>query len=162
MLSMKSVFLTILLLVVIVFSAFPKVLAYNREDADKALSEAMEAITTCYEAAVNAEMAGANITELVVTLNAAGNLYSKALLAYKKEDFNLTVRFARESQNVLDGFVLEADALREAASEQRYWDFMINVVGSTVGTFAVILVSFALWTLLKRKYSGEGRISHGH
>jgi hypothetical protein len=159
---MKTNLPIILLTIVVFFSTFPKVFAYNREDADTALKEAMKAITACYEAAVNAEKAGANITELAAILNEAGDLYSRAVLAYETEDFDSTVRLAKESQSVLDGFVLEADALREAASEQRYWDFMINVVGSTVGTFAVILVSFALWTLLKRKYSKEGRDSLGH
>lgn len=159
---MKSSLPIILLTIVVFFSTFPGVFAYNREDADTALKETMKAIIACYEAAVNAEEAGANITELAATLNEAGDLYSKAVLAYETEDFDSTVRLAKESQNVLDSFILEADALREVASEQRYWDFMINVVGSTVGTFAVVLVSFALWILLKRRYSKEGRGSRGH
>lgn len=159
---MKSIFLVTLLLIVIAFSAFPKVLAYSKEEADKSLKEAMKTITACYQATVKAERAGANITKLVATMNEAGDLYSKALLAYETEDFNSTIRLAEESQNILDGFILEADVLRETASEQRYWDFMINIVGSTIGTFAVILFSFILWTLLKKKYSRERRISHGH
>ena len=76
---------------------------------------------------------------------------SSANLAYETGDFNSTVYFAAQSRLKLQGFVAEAGVLRETALQQRYWDFMINVVGSAVGAIAVICGGFAIWLLLKKR-----------
>lgn len=58
----------------------------------------------------------------------------------------------------MSGVVVEADDLKEAAMQERYWDFMVNVVGSIVGATAVICGGFVVWFFLKRKYGKARRI----
>lgn len=69
---------TVLLFSVIVHSSL--VLA-DQTDAAVAITSAKEQVVTCYQAAKDAEGAGANITSLTATLNDAGALLSQAELA---------------------------------------------------------------------------------
>jgi hypothetical protein len=120
--------------------------------ASAAISSAKNTIATCYSAAKEAEAAGANITALVGTLNEAGSLLSQAELAHAANDFDTALNLATQSQNRLNNFVGEANALKETAAQQQNQDFLINVVGSTIGTFAVIIAGFAVWRFLKKRY----------
>jgi len=148
----------VFLLLPLAFSLFSPVvvLGYSDAEASQALRDAHQTITDCYLAAVEAEKAGANITGLVRTLNRAGDLYSRAVLAYGYGDYDLTVHLCDECRDVLNGFVSEAYSLEVSASEERQRDFLLNVVGSSVGAVVVVSVSFALWSLLKKKYKDEG------
>lgn len=56
----------------------------------------------------------------------------------------------------LNGIVVEANALKESAIQVHYLDFMINVVGSIVGSVAVVCGGVVVWVLLKRKYEKTG------
>lgn len=133
--------------------ALSRAFAYSKEEADDAIATAQAALTECYKAAVEAERAGANITNLLKQLNSAGETFSKAVLAYRNGNFSLAVKLANQTRNILEGFIYQASVLRENAIEQSRWDFMVNVVGSSVGAVAVVLLSFGIWTLLKRKYA---------
>ena len=136
----------LLLLVVIV----PPLVWAGEKDAGTAISSAKNEIFNCYNAAKEAEAAGANIKILVGTLNEAGSLLSQAELAYATNDFDVAFKFAVQSQNSLNGFIAKANTLQETAIQYRNQDFLINFVGSIVGTVAVIFVGFAVWFFLKK------------
>lgn len=138
-----------LLFSVMVVSSF--VLA-EQTDASAAITSAKEQIVTCYQAARDAEGAGANITSLTATLNDAGALLSQAESAYSTNDFDAARDLAVQSREMLSNFVSDANALKETAIQQGNQDFMINVVGSAVGAIAVVVGGFAVWNFLKRKY----------
>jgi hypothetical protein len=129
--------------------------ANNENEAVAKISEAENALNSAYEAVLQAEKAGANITDLLSNLTEAGELLSKAKLVLSTNE-SAAVDSAVESQAKLNGFLAKADALRVAAAQQRYWDFMVNVVGSIVGSVAVICGGFIVWTVLKRKYEKTG------
>ena len=148
-----SVFLVALVLTFSVadtpFCAF----AVDEADAGAAIAVAEDRIVVCYRAVADADEAGANVTDLLLTINEAGDLLSRAKLAYKMGDFDSAVDFAVQNQEKLDGFVVKADALKETAVQKGYWDFMVNVVGSMVGAVVVVCGGFVVWFLLKRKYA---------
>jgi hypothetical protein len=89
-------------------------------------------------------------------LNEAGWFLARAQVEYKSGDFNSTLEFAAHSQEKLNGFVADADALRETAIQEHYVDFMVNVVGSIVGAISVICVGFIVWFFLRRRYEKAG------
>jgi hypothetical protein len=132
----------------------PLVLAQT--DTAGAIASAKEEIVVCYQAARDAEAAGANITSLTAVLNDAGALLSSAEFAYAASDFGGASDFAVQSVARLDGFVSAANALKETAQQQRSFDFWVYFVGSVVGTFAVLGGSYALWVFLSRRYGGVG------
>jgi hypothetical protein len=145
----KLVFLMAVLLFLLVASS-SVVLAQS--DAAAAVASAKEQIIVCYQAARDAEAAGANITSLTVVLNDAGALLSRAESAYSLKDFNAARYYAAQSVKQLSGFVSVANALKETAVQQRSLDFWVNIVGPVVGTFAVLGGGFALWVFLSRRH----------
>jgi hypothetical protein len=139
-------------LLLMLIAIFPSPVWAQQADAAAAISSAKDTLLTCYNAAKQAEAAGANITVLVDTLNDAGLLLSQAEFAYAANDFDTALNRASQSQNTLNSFIAEANTLRETATQQQNQGFLINVVGSVIGAFAVIAVGFAAWFFLKKKY----------
>jgi type II secretory pathway pseudopilin PulG len=151
MLCFKTpIVLVIVLLLVLAVAASP--VWAEQSGSSTAISSAQTTILYCFNAAKDAEAAGANITVLVGTLNEAGSLLSQAESVYAINDFDTAYDLAVQSQNTLSGFVAEANALREAAVQQQNQGFLVNIVGSAIGTFVVIAAGFAAWLLLKKKY----------
>ncbi|TRO52894.1 hypothetical protein E2P61_02620 [Candidatus Bathyarchaeota archaeon] len=150
-----SRFRTIIALVVILL-VFLNVVASpvwaEQSNASTAISSAKNRILDCYNAVKDAEAAGANITTLAATLDEAGALLSQAELAYAAKDFSTSFNLATQSLNRLNNFVDEANTSMEVAIQQQNIDFLINVVGSIIGTLAVIIAGFAVWRFLKKKY----------
>jgi len=152
--SRRTFFLIALLLFIV--STFLPLAQADQTDAATAIASAKEQILICYQAAKEAEGAGANVTALVAVLNDAGTLLSRAEFAYSVNDFDTARDLATQSQSTLGDFVSEANTLKETATQQRNQDFLINVVGSIIGTFAVIVTGIAAWIFLKRKYEPTG------
>jgi hypothetical protein len=151
----KRPFFLIALLLLIISTSSPLAQA-DQTAAAAAIASAKEQILICYQAAEEAEGAGANITALVAVLNDAGTLLSRAEFAYSISDFDAARDLAVQSQNTLGGFVSEANTSKETATQQRNQDFLINVVGSIIGTVAVLGAGIAAWIFLKRKYEAAG------
>jgi hypothetical protein len=124
---------------------------YSEDEARSAIEAAESEILNCYNAAFEAQKAGANINELLSALNEAGWLLSKAKFAYSQEDFDSSVSFANECQSKLEGFLDRANVLKRNAEKEGYLDFMNNFVGSGVGALCVIIGGFAFWTFLKKR-----------
>lgn len=125
--------------------------ALSQSDAGLAIAQAEQRIETCYSAALDAEKAGANVTSLLSVLDEAGMNLSEARVAFQNGNFDSAYALAVQSNATLNGFEVQAGSLRDAAAQQRYVDFAVNIVGSTVGTFAVIVVGLLVWFGMKRK-----------
>ena len=132
--------------------------AVDEADVRSAIAAAQERIVVCYRAVADADEASANTTALLSVLSEAGELLSRANLAYKMGDFDSALDSANQSQERLNGFVAQAVVLREAALQQRYWDFMVYVVGSIFGTVVVVCGGFVVWFFLKIRYEKAGRV----
>jgi len=132
-----------------------KVSASTKDEAESAIRSSEERILECYLAVLDAERAGADVKQLLIVLNNAGGLLAKARLAYKEGDFSAAKDLAYQSLRRLDGFIGRAEALRDAASREGFYDFMVNFVGSISGAIALVLFSFVLWRFLERKYGDK-------
>jgi hypothetical protein len=153
--SKLSVILAVLFLLLLpIFIS--RVSASNEETAALAITQAEGTMASAYKVVLEAEKAGANVTNLLSVLNEAGMLLSRAHLAYDMGDFDSAQDFAIWCKGNLTGFVGDADALKQSAVRERYWDFTVNVVGSAVGTVAVVVGGFVAWTFLKKKYARVG------
>ncbi len=153
--------IAILLLLFCLFTVPTLVSASTQGDAATEIQSGQTQLTNAYQSAVQAEQAGANITELTVTLNTAGSLLSQAEHAYSTADFNAAQNLAVQSQVKLDGFTAQANTLKENASQQRTEDFWIYLVAPILGSIAVVIIGFAVWFSLKRKYAASGEIANG-
>jgi hypothetical protein len=148
----------ILLATVLLFSAIvpPSVSFAEQSGADSAIASAKQQIVTCYNAAKAAEAAGANITSLTSILNDAGTLLSQSELAYSKSDSSTAQNLAVQSSQSLANFLSEANAMQDAAAQQRTTEFLVNVVGSIIGTIAVIVAGFVVWRFLRKRQPQTG------
>jgi hypothetical protein len=152
----RFVFLGVLVLPLLLAGFSSVVLAASESDARLSVEAAGNRIVECYEAAANASGAGANVTGLLGNLSVAGDLFSRADLAFRRGNFESAVALANRSQEELNGFVVDANVLRDAAVQERYWSFMINIVGSAVGAVATVCGGFAVWVMLKRRLDKAG------
>lgn len=150
----KRAFLAIIMLLTAMF--LPSVAFAEQSSADSAIASAKQQIVTCYDAAKAAEAAGANITSLTSVLNDAGTLLSQSELAYSKGDFSTAQSLAVQSSQSLANFSSEANGLRDAAAQQRTFEFLVNVVGSITGTIAVIVAGFVVWRFLRKRQPQTG------
>jgi hypothetical protein len=126
------------------------------DEAQAAIDGAQARLATYYEAAVQAENAGGNVTELATVLNGAGALLSQARVASENTEYDLAIDFASNCTDMLEGFAERADTLAVSAAQGRFFDFMVNVVGSTVGAVAVVIAGWILWINLKKRYEKVG------
>jgi len=128
----------------------------DEHDAGLAVASAESRVVECYNFALDAERAGADISELLRVLNEAGDLLSKAELAFGVGDYDGAATYAAQCEGRLAGFEVQAQALRDSASWQRQLDLMVNVVGSAAGTVAVLVGGWLVWRYLKRKHAVAG------
>jgi hypothetical protein len=128
---------------------------------NNAISAAQSKIAQCNDAARAAESSGANISQLTTRLNSAGLLLSRAEVAYSNGDGGLAASLASQCQSELASFVSDANSLQASAAQSRTFEFLLYIVGSVVGTFVVIIGSFLVWRLLKRKYANGGGQTSG-
>jgi hypothetical protein len=128
----------------------------NQLQASSALAESEAAVVSAYQVVANASAAGANVSGLLVRLNEAGDLLTRAHVAYGLGDFDSALELADLCQERLTGFVSEADALADVAFRDHYLDFMLGVVGSLLGSLWVVSVGFVAWVYLNRRYGRNG------
>ena len=118
--------------------------------------QAQQRIEVCYSAAADAAKAGANVSGLLSDLDDAGQLLSKANLAFQNGDYDSAYTLAVQSNSTLIGFESLAGSLKSTAIQQGRVVFWVDIFGSTVGTFAVIFGGLLLWFVLKRRYEKSG------
>jgi hypothetical protein len=152
----KSIVLLLVLFLLLVTGCLPAFVRADQSSASSELASTQSKLVECFNAAGAAEAAGANISELTNTLNVAGSLFSQAELAYSSGNFSGAEALAVQSQNELGNFVSTASSLQSAAAQKQNTDFYLNFVAPIVGAVAVIVGSFAVWSLLKRKYEHTG------
>ena len=163
MFSVKRV-LVVLICVVVVFAFVHVVAAATEDEAKSAINSAQQQLTTCYQAFADADKAGAsnaNATALMRLQNVLNNssvFLSKANLAFQNGNYTDAENYASLCQQGLTGFVDAANSLKQSAEHHAYWDFMVNIVGSSVGVVAVIVAGFLVWAFLERKYASAGGV----
>jgi hypothetical protein len=156
---------TKIMVLIVVFSyimSIPLVIsAQSPTDASSTIGVAKAQLTNAYQSALQAEQAGANITELTTTLNEAGLLLSQAEQAYSIGDYSSSQSLAVQCQEKLGDFTTRSDALKEVAVQQETQAFWVGTVYPIFGSLAVIVVGVAIWFVLKRKYGVSGGDVHG-
>jgi hypothetical protein len=147
---------------IVVFASVPVVFAATEDDAKSAVNSAQQQLTACYQVFADADKAGAShanntaLARLQNVLNNASVFLSRADLAFRSGGYDNAQNFASLCQQNLSGFVDTANSLKQSAEQYAFWDFMVNVVGSSVGAVAVVVGGFAVWVFLKRKYPSSG------
>lgn len=147
--GLKTFVITVIILF-ITTALFASPAFADQNSAQTAIMSAQNNLKTCYDAAKQAQAAGANVDSLMVTLNDAAGLLSDAELAYASNDYNSAYNYATQSQSKLNGFTFQASALRQNAINNDNQNF-ITLVSSVIGSVAILCVGIAAWVTLNRK-----------
>ena len=122
----------------------------DQGSAQTAISSTQNSLQNCYQAAEQAETAGANITSLMVTFNDAAGLLSQAQLAYSSGDYNAAYNYAVQSQTSLNGFTAQTTTLKDSAVNQGSFNFVVIIL-SIAGSIAIVCVGIGAYVYLNRK-----------
>jgi len=155
---MSNLRLLLILLVLSAFMSSPFVLgthASSQMVAASAIEKAEEALASAYEAVLEAEGAGANVSALVARLSEAGELLAQAQVSYRLGDFDGAARFADLCGEIGEEVKVEAYDLRGLALEEAAQRFRWTMIGSIVGVVAILCLSLLGWRIFKRRYYGR-------
>jgi hypothetical protein len=148
-----SVFLTVVLVGVLFFSP----VVASEGSAETAISSAQASLKTCYEAVSRAESAGANVDSMMVTLNDAAGLVSKAELAYASNNYDSAYQYAKQSQSALGDFESQANALASDAQAHEKQSQAVTIL-SAIAALGILCAGVVAWAVLGRQ---QRRINFG-
>ena len=124
----------------------------RQEEAASAISEADQSLAQAYNAVLDVEKVGADVSGLLVKLNDAAGLLSEARKSFELGSFDEAARFAQLSIEGGRGVVSGAESLEvdaNCANVSRLWWFLI---GSVLGLPIVVSASFVGYRYFKRLY----------
>jgi len=155
-LTVKSASKLLVLLIVLISSTsifMSKASASNLEDTATASIETAEnALVSAYQAVLEAEQAGANVSGLLARLNVAGGYLANAHIWYELGDFDNATRFANLSYDVEEEVRNEAYELKNEAHGLWVSDLWLRMTISIVGVICVVFLGFLAWGAFKRRY----------
>jgi hypothetical protein len=125
----------------------------SQEEAEAKIGEAEGAFNAAYNAVLEAERAGANISTLIVKLNVAGGFLAEAKNAFRVGNFSEAFGKAENCLAMLDGIAenaLKLKGLAMAESQKAFWQ---SLVFSCLGSFGFLVGLFYFWSRFKSAYT---------
>jgi len=150
--------LALMMFIVIAFQfSVVATFAEGSEDVAAAFANAEETVISAYQAVLKAEEAGANVSDLLVRLNEAGELLAQARMAYNRSAFDEATHLANSSRNIGEEVQSAAVGLKDSALSEGLQRMVFTMIASVVGVAVIGLGSLWVWHLL-RKRSGSARL----
>lgn len=147
----KLCFISVFIFYLISFSV-PWVSATRELVMPLEVAEAEESLVMAYDAVLDAEEAGANVSNLFNKLNIGGECLAEAYASVRLGDSESAGRFAGLCVEAVDDVESEAFLLRNEAARLERADFSVKVFGSAVGVVIVVVSGVVLWEIFKRRY----------
>jgi hypothetical protein len=150
----KPLLILVLLFLVLLPVFTSRVGASSEDTATLAITQAEETFVSAYEAVLDAEQAGANVSELLDQLNIAAEHLAEARMLYRLGDFDGAVSSADLSKVGAD---VETEAEQLKIDAQRNWgmNLLNRLAVPIVGVIVVILATFIAWRIFKQRYFRE-------
>ena len=148
--------LLLFLLIIMVFSLSLTRLPFYAsasDEASSAIDEADDALRRAFEAVLEAERAGANVSGLIVKLDEAGGLLAEAENAYRNGNVSEAASKAKECSGLADRVRDEALTLKGSALAVGQNIFWQNLSITLVGSEVFLIFLFFVWDWFKRFYS---------
>lgn len=142
-------------LMLIIFSfgfAFSQVNGNTADEGSSFVLKAEYDLRGAFEAVLEAERAGANVSVLVEKLNEAGRFLAEAENALRGGNFSEAVSEAGRCSLAAEGIVGEALSLKSLALVQSQRAFRLNLAISVVTSSVFIVVLFFVWRWFKGFY----------
>ena len=120
------------------------------DEASSNVGEADVAVRQAFNAALEAEKAGANVSGLIVRLNAAGSVLVEAEIALGNGNSSEAVSKAGQCIGIAENIKSDADVLRVSALDEAQTVFWTYLAFSVVGVAVFVVVLVLVWRRFKR------------
>jgi len=129
------------------------IFASNSEDtATTSIERAENVLVSVFQAVLEAEQVGVDVSVLLAQLNEAGEFLAEARMALGLGEFDEAVHSANICSEIGESVKSEADELLVEAYGSRVMVSWLTMSGSLVGVFVVGFGSFWSWRVFKRRY----------
>jgi hypothetical protein len=145
----KKIMLITTIICLLAVTYLPTSLA-DQGSAKSAVTSTQQILKDCYFAVKKAESTGANITQLIATLNDAATDLSKAQLAYASQNYDSAYTYAIQCQNKLSGIGSQANELTANAQVADNQNSIYTLLLSTV-SIALVFAGFGITNFLSKK-----------
>jgi len=126
--------------------------ALSENVATSAIEKAEGLMVSAYEAVLEAERAGANVSGLLARLKVAGEGLAQAHISYRLGDFDDAARSADLCSQIGEEARVEAYELRGLALEEAVQCFRWTMIRSILGVAIAVGASYLGWRIFKRRY----------
>jgi hypothetical protein len=133
----------------------PWVSTTNGDAVSLGVAEAEEVLVLAYDAVLEAEEAGANVSGLLDRLSLSGGYLAEAHVSVRLGNSENASRFAGLCVEAGDEVEGEAVLLRDEAARLERADVLVRVFGSAAGVVIVVVSGFVLWEIFKRRYHAK-------
>ena len=116
------------------------------------LQAANSAVEQAFNAVLDAEKAGANVTGLLVQLNVASGDLAQAENSYRAGDSNTAAVQADSVLPIAQEVTTSAQDAKQAALVSGQNSFWLTIAFTEIGAFVLVLVLFLVWRRFKRGY----------
>jgi len=128
-------------------------MALGVEDvALSAIESAELAVDLAYEAVLEAEGVGANVSDLLDELNDGIEALSGAYMSSRVGDFDDAIYFADLCRDLVAGIEVEANELRDVTLVERNQRLLLTSFGSVFAVVCIFCGGFFGWRFFKNRY----------
>jgi cytochrome bd-type quinol oxidase subunit 1 len=142
--------LTILMLSTCLLGVYPTIA--QTDQATSKLQAANTAVNQAFKAVLDAEAAGANVTDLLAQINTAEGILAQAENSYRTGDTNTASIQADSVLPITQQVTLDAQKAKQNAIVSIQNAFWSTIVLTAIGIFVFVLVLFLVWRWFKRRY----------
>jgi len=142
--------IAILALSLCLIVAYPAA-AQTDQTASK-LQAANNAVEQAFNAVLDAEQAGANVTDLLSQLNVAGGYLAQAENAYRTGDSSTAATKADSVLPIAQQVMTAAQSAKQTATTSGQNAFWETIAFTIIGSIAFVYVLLLVWRRVKRNY----------
>jgi hypothetical protein len=122
------------------------------DGASSSVGEADVAVRRAFNATLDAERAGANVSGLILRLNEAGTILGEAEIALRGGDSSEAAGKAVQCVEIAESVKGDADVLKASALDGARTVFWASLAFSVVGIAVFVVVLMLVWRWFKRGY----------
>jgi len=122
------------------------------DDATSRISEADRSIQQAFEAVLEAESAGGNVSSLLTELNKAGAFLAQAENLYKNGNFSGAISLADKSASIAEEVKNDGLGLQSRASVESKSVLWHTIASSLLAASTFLIVLGIVWIFFKHSY----------
>jgi CHASE3 domain sensor protein len=126
--------------------------AAQSDQVSSKLQAANNAVNQAFNAVLDAEKAGANVTDLLAQINTAEGILAQAENSYRTGDSNTASTQADSVLPIAQQVTNDAESAKQTAIVSGQNAFWITIALTVIGVFVFVLVLFLVWRRFKRNY----------